>query len=65
MAFMFFACAPAKDDSDWDKSESVICPISNLVLSFSTWRISKFKFLSFISIFSIEATKLEWASIAL
>ncbi len=43
-AFIKFALAPAKDDSDWARSVKVISPFCNLALSNSTCLSKRFTF---------------------
>ena len=62
---MNWALAPAKKDSDWATSDTVIWPLSNLILSVSTCLSNKLIFFWFILYFSFAKMRPVYASTAL
>ena len=64
-AIIKFALAPAREDSDWATSETVISPLSSLILSVYTCLSNRFTFSKFILYFSFAKTNPVYASTAL
>ena len=56
-AWINFACASASDDSDWDTSDKVICPLSTRIWSVSTCLLNNSTLSRLIFNFSFAKTK--------